>query len=75
MITVMRGAGDRVMSCLRTSVTNLYQDIGDTTGVFGGDTSALRLESMLRRWLPMNPLTPVSGSRSRSGPMMRLGAQ
>ena len=53
------------MSCRRTSVTVLHQDIGDTSGVVGGDTSARRLG----RWLPMNPSIPVSASRSRSGLM------
>ena len=32
---------DRVVLCLRTWVTVLYQDIGDTSGVLGGDTSAV----------------------------------
>jgi putative transposase len=44
-------------------VTNLHQDMGDTCGRLGGDTSAARL-----RWcLLMNPLIPVSALRSRSG--------
>lgn len=43
-------------------MTVLHQDIGDTLSHLGGDTSeAVRL----RRWL-VNPLIPVSGSRSRS---------
>ena len=36
-----------------------------TSGGLGGETSGLRL----RRWLPMNPSIPVSGTRSRGGPM------
>ena len=44
-------------------MTVLHQDIGDTSGGLGGDTSAARLG----RWLPMNPSIPVSASRSRSG--------
>ena len=48
-------------------MTVLHQDIGDTSGGLGGDTSAPRLG----RWLPMNPSIPVSVSRSRSGPMTR----
>ena len=30
------------LSCLRTSVTNLYPDIGDASGALGGDTSSAR---------------------------------
>ena len=56
------------LSCRKTSVTVLHQDIGDTSGGLGGDTSAPRLG----RWLPMNPSIPVSVSRSRSGPMTLL---
>ncbi len=48
-------------------MTVLHQDIGDSSGGLGGDTSALRLG----RWLPTNPSIPVSVSRSRSGPRMR----
>lgn len=44
-------------------MTVLCQDIGDASGGLGGDTSAVRLG----RCLPMNPLIPVSVSRSRSG--------
>ena len=48
-------------------MTVLYQDIGDTIGVFGGDTSGL-----FERWLPlMNLLILVSVSRSCSGLMTR----
>src|SRR5699024_10968600 len=39
------------VSSLKTSVTVLYQAIGDTSGGLGGDTSTARLG----RWLPMNP--------------------
>ena len=53
------------VSCRRTLVTVLHQDIGDTSGCLGGDTSAPRL----RLWLPGTPSIPVSVSRSRSGPM------
>ncbi len=35
--------GDIAMSCLKTSVTVLRQDIGDTSDGLGGDTSVLRL--------------------------------
>jgi hypothetical protein len=30
------------VSCLKTSVTNLHQDIGDAFGALGGDTSSAR---------------------------------
>ncbi len=59
------------MSCLRTSVTVLYQDMGDGSGGLGGDTSG----PMVGRWLSMNPSNPVSAWRSRSGPRTRLGAR
>ena len=42
------------MSCRRTSVTVLDQDIGDTSVGLGGDTSAARLG----RCQPMNPSIP-----------------
>jgi putative transposase len=51
-------------------VTVLHQDIGDSVSGRGGDTSALSLG----RWLSVNPLILVSGSRSRRGLMMRRGA-
>src|SRR4051794_36165169 len=57
------------LPCSTTSVTVLDQDIGDTLGGLGGDTSAARL----RRWLPMTPLILVSGSRSPGGPMTPRG--
>jgi hypothetical protein len=40
-----RGGGDdrRDVSSLRTSVTKVHQDIGDSSGLFGGDTSPLYL--------------------------------
>ena len=45
------------MLCLKTSVTVLHQDIGDTSGGLGGDTSAARL----RGWLLMNLSILASG--------------
>jgi hypothetical protein len=49
----------------------ISQDIGDTSGGLGGDTSAARL----RRWLSMNPSILVSAWRFLSGPMMRPAAR
>ena len=54
------------VSCRGTSVTFLYQDIGDANGVFSGDTSGF----VERCLLPMSPLIHVSASRSSNGPMM-----
>lgn len=34
-----------LLLCLRTSVTNLPQDIGDTRALFGGDTSPRSLRN------------------------------
>ena len=45
-----RKTGTGLLS-LKTSVTVLYQDIGDSSGGVGGDTSGPRLW----RWLLMNP--------------------
>src|SRR4051812_4171260 len=43
-------------------VAVLHPRIGDASGCLRGDTSAPRV-----RWLSVNPLILVSGSRSRSG--------
>jgi putative transposase len=74
-LMVMLRGGQQVqvlrVSSLKTSVTVVYQDIGDGSGGLGGDTSAPRL----RWWLPVTPSIPVSASRSRCGPMTRPEAR
>ena len=64
------GEGRCRLSCLRTSVTVLCQDIGDTSRVFGGDSSG----SLGRCRPPMSLLILVSVSRSPSG-LMTLPAE
>ena len=59
------------MTCRRTWLAVLHQDIGDGVGGRGGDTSPLRLG----RGLPLNPSIPVSVSRSLSGAKMPLGGR
>ena len=50
--------------CLKTSVTVLHQNIGDTSWGPGGDTSAPKL----RRADANEPIVPVSAPRSPKGP-------
>jgi hypothetical protein len=52
------------MSCLKTSVTNLYQDIGDASGALGGDTSPAR------RARHVLPDLPMSGQRAGDAPIL-----
>lgn len=71
--------GSFLMLSLRTAVTVLHQDIGDTTGGLGGDTSSRAgpaqghggVTARLLRCRKMSLSMPVSVSLSRCGQPMR----